>query len=155
MKVVLINLVDAPPDKLSRAVGQAIEHLGRVIEVMNRAEHEIEFVPILFDPFSSGTRSLRIVIELDAGTDFQIGIRGAQFIDFIEIDSGMETIVIGKRNIVQTARARTVDPRLQEFSRIALNAMSLRMGMIIAEKFHGGSSSPLLDVNLGSKAAFV
>src|SRR6267378_7964319 len=118
MKVVLVNLVNAMPDKLSRAIRHAIEHLGRVIEVMNRAEHEIEFVPILFDPFSSGTRSLRIVIELDAGTDFQIGIRDAQFIDFIEIDSGMETIVIGKRNIVQTARAHTVDTALREFSSI-------------------------------------
>jgi hypothetical protein len=58
---------------------------------------------------------LRIVIQLDAGANFQIGIRGAQFIDFIEIDSGMETIVIGKRNIVQTPRARAVDPWLQEF----------------------------------------
>src|SRR5438046_5834446 len=112
MKVVLINLVDAPPDKLARAVGQAIEHLGRVIEVMNRAEHEIEFVPILFDPFSSGTRSLRIVIEFDASTDFQIRSRGAQYIDVIEIDSGMETIDIGKRNIVQTPLARCIDPRL-------------------------------------------
>src|SRR5260370_21908755 len=112
MKVVLINLVDATPNKLSRAVRHTIEHLGRVIEVMNRAEHEIEFIPILFDPFSSGTRSLRIVIELDAGTDFQIGIYGAQFIDFIEIDSAMETIMISKRNIVQTALARAVDPWL-------------------------------------------
>src|SRR4029077_20208182 len=61
---------------------------------------------------------------------------------FIEIDSSMETIVIGKRNIAQTPSARAVDPRLQEFGRIRLNAMSLRMGMVIAENFHGGSAAP-------------
>src|SRR5437667_6388258 len=35
MKVVLINLVDAAPDKLSRTVRHAVEHLRRVIEVVD------------------------------------------------------------------------------------------------------------------------
>src|SRR5437773_10169522 len=67
----------------------------------------------------------------------------------------METIVIGKGNIVQTAGARAVDPRLQEFSRIRLNAMSLWMGMIIAEKFHGGSAAPRAMLKLLASPTFI
>ncbi|MEY2601994.1 MAG: hypothetical protein QOJ36_1313, partial [Verrucomicrobiota bacterium] len=43
-------------------------------------------------------------------------------------------IVIGKGNITQPARMRAVDPRLQQFLRVRLNTMSLRMGVVIAEK---------------------
>ena len=82
---------------------------------------------------------MRIVVELDAGADPYVGIRRPQFVDFIEINSGMETIVIGKRNVVQTACARAIDPQLQQFSRIQLNSMPLRMRMVIGEKsqIHG------------------
>jgi hypothetical protein len=77
---------------------------------------------------------LRIVIELDAGANFEIRIRGAQFVDLVKINSGVETIVVGKGNVTQAARLRAVDPRLQHFSRIRLNAISLRMGMVIGEE---------------------
>src|SRR6266581_8584215 len=133
-KIIGIEIVDVAPFELRCAGWNAVEHLRRIIEVMDRAENEIELVPILFDPLSSGGRCLRIVVELDAGPDLHIGIRCAQLVDFIEIDSGMETIVIGKRDVVQTTCARAVDPRLQQFSRIQLNSMSLRMGMIIRKK---------------------
>jgi hypothetical protein len=96
---------------------------------------------------------LRIVIEFDAGANFEIRIRRAQFIDLVKIDSGMETIVIGKGNVTQTPRTRTVDPGLQQFSRIRLNAMSLRMGMVIGKKLHGGSPAPRAMLNKRGSAA--
>jgi len=77
---------------------------------------------------------LRIVIELDAGANFEIRIRGAQFIDLIKINSGMKPIVISEGNVTQTARTRAIDPRLQQFSRVPLNAMSLRVGVVIAKE---------------------
>jgi hypothetical protein len=77
---------------------------------------------------------LWIIIELDPGANFHIRIRGAEFIDLIEINSGVETIVIRESDVVQSARARAVDPRLQQFLRIRLDAMSLRMRVVIGEK---------------------
>ena len=77
---------------------------------------------------------MRVVIELDAGADLHIRIRRTQFVDFIKTNSDMKAIVVGKGNVTQLAPARAVDPRLQQFSRVRLNAMSLRMGMVIAEK---------------------
>ena len=103
---------------------------------MDRAENKIEPVPIFFDPLSPDDRRLRIVIELDAGANFDVRISGAQFIDLVKIDSAMEAIVISKRDIAQTAPPRAVDPWLQQIPRIRLNAMSLRMGMVIGEKSH-------------------
>jgi hypothetical protein len=77
---------------------------------------------------------LGIVIELDTGPNLQIRIRGAQFVDLIKIHSGVITIVIGECDIVQSLHAGAVYPGLQEFLRIRLNSMSLRMAMVVAEK---------------------
>ena len=77
---------------------------------------------------------MRIVVELDAGADLHIRIRSPQFVDLIEIDSGMEAIVIGEGDITQATRACAVDPRLQQFLRIGLNSMSLRMGVVIGKE---------------------
>jgi hypothetical protein len=41
-----------------------------------------------------------IVIQLDARADLQIGILFPQPIDFIKIDSGVVTIVIGESDIL-------------------------------------------------------
>src|ERR1700693_5803507 len=133
-KIVVVDLINAASDKLSRAVRNGVEHLVWIIEVMDRAEDEIEFVPILLDPLSSGSGSLRIVVQLDAGADLHVRIGSAQFFDLIKINAGVKTIVIGKCNVAQTALARAGDPRLQQIMRIRLNAMSLRMGMVIAEE---------------------
>jgi hypothetical protein len=40
-----------------------------------------------------------IVIELNASSDSQIGISLSQMIDFIEVDSGVITIVIGESDV--------------------------------------------------------
>ena len=133
-KVVFINFVDVAPNKLFRAVGHAVEHLLRIVQVMNRAENEVEFVPIFLDPLSARARSLRIVIELDPGANFHIRIDGAKFIDLIEVNAGMVTIVVGERDVVQAARTRAVDPGLQQFLGIWLNAVSLRMRVVIGEE---------------------
>src|ERR1700739_3924067 len=101
---------------------------------MNRAENEIEFVPILLNPGSTRGASLRIVIELDASANLHIGIRGAKLADLNEVDSGVEAVVIGKRDVVQPSCPSTVDPRLQQFLRIRLNSMTLRVGVVIGKK---------------------
>ena len=107
-KIILVNFVNAAPDELPRAIGYLVEHLLGIVQVMNRAEDKIEFVVILFHPLLSRDRSSRIVVELDARANFHVRIRGAQFVDFVKVDSGMKAIVIGKGEIVQSACARTV-----------------------------------------------
>jgi hypothetical protein len=67
---------------------------------MYRAENEIQFIPIFFDPFAASRRMDGIVIQLDPRADPQIGISFPQPIDFIKIDSGVVTIVIGERDIL-------------------------------------------------------
>jgi hypothetical protein len=57
---------------------------------------------VLLNPGSAGRRVNGIVIELDPGADSQIGISFPQAIDFIEINPGVITIVIGKSDVGQT-----------------------------------------------------
>jgi hypothetical protein len=66
---------------------------------MNRAQDKVELVPMLLNPIPSGPRVNGIVVELDPGADSQIGISFPQTIDFIEADSGVIAIVIGKSDI--------------------------------------------------------
>ena len=82
--------------ELFRAIWHAIEHLIVAIKEVNGAQDKIEFVPMLLNPFLAGRRVNGIVIEFNASADSQIGIFLPQTIDFIEVDSGMITIVIGK-----------------------------------------------------------
>ena len=103
---------------------------------MNRAEDEIEFVPVLFHPASAGGGSLWIVIELDPRANFHVGISRAQFFDLIEINSRVIAIVIGERDVAQSNRARVINPRLQQLLRVRLHPVSLRMHVIIGKKFH-------------------
>ena len=53
LKVIGVNFINITADKLFRAIGDAIEHLTRILEVMNGSEDEIELVPIFLDPFSA------------------------------------------------------------------------------------------------------
>ena len=54
---------------------------------------------MLLNPVAARCRMNRVVIELDTGADSQIGIFFAQPIDFIEIDSLVVPVVIGKSNV--------------------------------------------------------
>ena len=74
---------------------------------------------------------MRIVIELDTGPDFYVRICRPQFFDLTEINAGMKTIVIGKRDVTEPTSARAVDPRLQKILGIRLDPMALRMSVVI------------------------
>ena len=54
---------------------------------MDRAEDEIEPVPVFLDPGPSGGGCFRIVIQFKAGANFQVGVRRPQSVDFLEIDT--------------------------------------------------------------------
>jgi hypothetical protein len=54
---------------------------------------------MLLDPFSASRRVSGIVIELNASAESQVGISLPQTIDFIEVDSGVITIVISKSDV--------------------------------------------------------
>jgi hypothetical protein len=84
---------------LRRAIWHAVEHLIVAIKEVHGAQDKIEFVPMLLNPFSAGRRVNGIVIQFNASADSQIGISLAQVIDFIEVDSGVITIVIGKSDV--------------------------------------------------------
>jgi hypothetical protein len=101
---------------------------------MNRAENKIEQAPIFLDPGAAGRGRLRIVIQLDPGTDFYVRISRAQFIDLIEIDPSVVTIVIGKCDVRQPASTRAIDPRLEKRLREGLDAMALRVGVVIGKE---------------------
>ena len=79
---------------------------------MDRAEDEIQFVPVSFDPVSASRRSLRIIIELDPRANFEIAIIFAKPVDFVEINPGVIAVVVGERDFPQTAPASGVGPRL-------------------------------------------
>jgi hypothetical protein len=66
---------------------------------MHRAQNKIELVPILLDPASASRRMDWVVIQLDARPDSQIRISFAQTIDFVEIDSGVITIMISESDV--------------------------------------------------------
>ena len=76
----------------------------------------------------------RIVVELDARANFHVRIALAEPIEFIEIDSRVIAVVIGEGDVAQARSAGAVDPRLQQRLRIRLNAMTLRMRVVIGEK---------------------
>src|ERR1700730_3315701 len=135
-KVICINVVDVAILELRRAGRHAIEHLIVALKVVHRAEHEIETLPIFLHPLAARRGSFRIVIERDAGTDFHVRIFPAQLVDLIEIDAGVMTIVIGKSDIADPTLTRRIIPRLQEFLRIRLHPMPLRMHVVIGEESH-------------------
>src|SRR5437879_13091589 len=98
-KIIGVNRVDTPAFKLRGAVRHAVEHLISAIKEMNRAQDKIELVPMLLNPVSASRRVDWVVIELDASADSKIGISFPQTIDFIEVDSGVITIVISESDV--------------------------------------------------------
>jgi hypothetical protein len=98
-KIIGVNRIDVMAFELLRAVRHAVEHLIAATKEVHGAENKIEFVPMLLNPFSPGRRMNGIVIELNAGAESQIRISLSQMIDFIEVDSGVITIVVGKSDV--------------------------------------------------------
>src|SRR5438270_4782070 len=132
-KIIGVNIVDVATGELFGAGGDAVEHLIGAIEVMDRAENEIEPVPVFLDPGAAGGGSFRIVIQLYPSANFHVGIRRAQFVELIEIDPAVVTIVIGEGDIGQSAFPRAIDPRLEQCLRVGLDAMALRVAVVIRE----------------------
>src|SRR6266571_698337 len=95
-KIVGVNRGDTPAFELRGAIRHAVEHLIGAIKEMNRAQDKIELVPMFLNPVSASRGVNWVVIELDARPDLQIGISFPQPIDFIEVDSGVITIVISE-----------------------------------------------------------
>src|SRR5207249_8608853 len=105
-KIISVNLVDISAFELCGAIRHAVEHLIGAIKEMNRAQDKIELVPMLLNPVSASARVNWVVIELDARADSQIGISFAQTINFIEVDSGVITIVISESDVGQPCSSR-------------------------------------------------
>ena len=100
---------------------------------MDGTEDEIEPLPILFDPFSSSRACFRIVIKLDPGANFYVGIFFTQTIEFVEIEAAMIAIVISKSDIEDSFGPRRIDPRLQKRLSVALDPVALWMTVVIGE----------------------
>jgi hypothetical protein len=75
-----------------------------------------------------------IVVELNAGADFDAGVGGAQLVDYVQIDPFAVAIVIGEGDVGQSACACTVDPGLQQGTSVGLNAMTLRVAVVIGKE---------------------
>ena len=133
-KIIRIQPIDVAVLELGRASRNTIEHLLRIIEVMNRPENKIEFVPVPFDPMSPCAGSFGIVVELDPGPNLYVRISRTEPFNFVKVNAGVKTIMIGAGNIVQPATPRAIDPRLQQFPRVSLDPVPLRMGMVIRER---------------------
>jgi hypothetical protein len=52
----------------------------------------------------------------------------------VKIDSFVIPVVIGKGDVGEPAFSRTIDPRLEKFLIVALNAMTLRMRMVVGKE---------------------
>src|SRR5206468_6321660 len=98
-KVISVNCVDIAALELLGASRDAVEHPIGAIEEMDRTQNKVEFSPMSLNPFPAGSRVNWIVIELNSGADFEIGISFPQTINFIKIDSGVITIVIGEGDV--------------------------------------------------------
>jgi hypothetical protein len=101
---------------------------------MDRAENEIEPVPVFLDPLPTSGGTFRIVIQLEASTNFHIGICVAQFIDFVEIDSFVIPVVIGKGDVGKPAFPRAIDPGLEKISTVRLDPVALRMRVVVGKE---------------------
>src|SRR5437588_1994820 len=132
-KIIRIQPIDLAVLELGRASRNTIEHLLRIVEVVNRAENEIKFVPVLFDPVSPRVGSFGIVVELDPSPNLYVRISRTELFNFIKVNAGVKTIMIGEGNIVQPARARAIDPRLQQFAGVGQDSVSLRVSVVIRE----------------------
>src|SRR5947209_4715809 len=53
-EVILIDLINTASDELLRTLRHRVEHLRRIVEVMDRAKNEIEVVPIFLHPLETG-----------------------------------------------------------------------------------------------------
>ena len=98
-KIIIVNGINIAPFELISAHRDAVEHLIVAIKKVDGAQNKIELIPMLLDPFSPGFRGDWIIVQLDAGANFQIDIFVTQTIDFIKIDSGVIPIVIGESNV--------------------------------------------------------
>jgi hypothetical protein len=133
-KIIGVNLVNRAPRKLFGARGNGVEHLVGPVEVMDRAKDEIEAFPILFHPGPAGRGRLRIIIQLDPGTNLHVGIGGAEFVDLIEIEPRVVAIVIRESDVSQATGASAVDPGLEQCLGERLDAVPLRVGVVVGEK---------------------
>ncbi len=98
-KIICVNGIDISAIELLGAGWDAVEHLIRAIEEMDRAQDKIELIPMLLDPFSPSRRVNRVIIQLDPGADSQVEVSFPQTIDRIKTDSGVITIVIGEGDL--------------------------------------------------------
>ena len=130
--VIGIDFIDVAPFEFGFLAG-VIESPVAAQE-MDGAEDEIEPVPVLLDPGAARGGVDRIVIQLDPGADFEIGIGCAQPVDLVEVDAGVVAIVIRQGDIAQADVAGVIGPRLEELLRVGLEAMPLRMQMVIGEE---------------------
>jgi hypothetical protein len=89
---------------------------------------------MLFDPLATSRRMDWIVIQLDTDADSQVGIFFAQTINFIQIDSCVVTIVIGKGDIPQPYSASRIDPRLKQRLCVSLYPMPLRVRVVVGKQ---------------------
>jgi hypothetical protein len=71
-EIIGINLVDIATGELFSAGRDAVEHLIGPIEIVNGAEDEIEPVPIFLYPRAPGGGRFRIVVQLEAGANFNV-----------------------------------------------------------------------------------
>ena len=138
-KIIRVNFIDIAFGELFGASRHAVEHLIGAVEIMDRAENEVEPVPVFLHPRAPGCGSFRIVIELNPGVDLHLRIRRAQFIDLVEIDPGVIAIVISKGDIGQAPGARAIDPRLEKRLSVRLDSMTLRMGVIVGKQLRVNS----------------
>jgi hypothetical protein len=133
-KIIGVYLVDIATGELFSAGRNAVEHLIGAVEVMDRAENEIEAVPVFLHPRASSRGRFRVVIQFEAGPDFHVGICCTEFIDFVKVDAGVVAIVIGESDVREAAFAGAIDPRLKERLTVRMNAVALGMGVVVGEE---------------------
>src|SRR4029453_162830 len=80
-KIICVNGIDISAVELPSPGRNAVENLIRAIKEMDRAQDKIELIPMLLDPFSPSRGANRVIIQLDPGTDFQVGVSFPQTLD--------------------------------------------------------------------------
>ena len=126
----------------------AVQHLGLAAEVVDRAKHKIESIPVLFHPAQPDLGSNGIVVQFDSGENFNIRILFTEAVNYPKINAVNITVMIGEGDALNLFCPALVNPRLSKFDGVGAHIVPLRMRVVIADGKHKGLLSVLDELPL-------
>ena len=115
----------------------SIEHPVCARQIMDRAEHKIETIPMGFDPPQPAFAGYGIIVQFNPLQNLKARIHLSQPIDHIEVHPFAVPVVICERYTFDTSLPASIDPGLQELDRVGTDRVALWVGVVITIATHG------------------